>query len=197
MNPAPQVTIIVFLDIRNFFGKLFASLFLWILKFFRHHYMVPIFICEEYRSVSEIFEKFQIVWRQRRSFWNLENWTANRSYYEARKSRFLVLLISKVHTSTELELEEFFYKDSHHNTKWTTISLPLRKSIGIIVDIHRNFFEWKSMETNLIDELTRILHTIHRDMNLIEYLYSHHTISVVGIRQMNPRDKRCKYFPSP
>lgn len=53
------------------------------------------------------------------------------------------------------------------------------------------------METNLVDKLTCILHTIHRDMNLVEHLHTHHTISVVCIRQMNPRDDRCKYLPSP
>ncbi len=52
------------------------------------------------------------------------------------------------------------------------------------------------MYSNLIDELTRILHPIHRDPNSIEHSYSHHTISIVCIGEMYTWDERSEYATS-
>lgn len=75
--------------------------------------------------------------------------------------------------------------------------MSLAESILIIVDIDWNLGEVEIINPNLIDELTRVFHPIHRDLDSIEYSDSHHTVSVVGVREMYSGNKRGEYLASP
>jgi hypothetical protein len=97
---------------------------------------------------------------------------------------------------TNLVLEEFFEYHTNHDPQWSAVALSLAESILIIVDIDWNLSEVEIINPDLIDELTRIFHPIHRDPDSIEYSYSHHTISIVCIREMDSGDQRGEYATS-
>jgi hypothetical protein len=65
------------------------------------------------------------------------------------------------------------------------MSLSLRECIVIIVDIDRDFSYGKSEHIYLIDELARILHTIHREVDLIDDLSPKHPISIVCVSEVS------------
>ncbi len=94
-------------------------------------------------------------------------------------------------------LEKFFEYHTDNDPYGSAESLSFSESIGIIVDIDWHLDESELMLPYLVDELTRVLHAIHCDPNLIEYINSHHTISIVSIREMDSGDQRSKYSTTP
>lgn len=85
-----------------------------------------------------------------------------------------------------ISLEEFFEYHTKSDSKRPTIALSLTESILVIVDIDWDFLEVELMYRDLIDELTRILHAIHGDLDLIQSRNSEHTIAVMRIGKMDP-----------
>lgn len=97
---------------------------------------------------------------------------------------------------TNLVLEEFFEEHTYYDPQWSAIALSLAECILVVVDIDGNLLEMQVIYSYLIDELTRILHPIHRDPDAVEDRYSHHTISVVSICEMDSGDQRGEYTTS-
>ena len=117
----------------------------------------------------------------------------NRIQNERRQEGLLVLLVIKVRKV----LKEFFEYHANHNPQWSAIALSLAESILIVVDIDGNLGEVEMIDPDLIDELTRILHPVHRDPHSIEHSHSHHTVSIVSIREMYSGNKRGEHLASP
>lgn len=61
------------------------------------------------------------------------------------------------------------------------MSLPLPKSIAIIVNINRYFMNMESKFIDLIYEFTCIFHAIHGEANTIYNLYFDKTITIMSI----------------
>ena len=75
--------------------------------------------------------------------------------------------------------------------------MSLAESIFIVVDIDGNLSEVKMIDPDLIDELTRIFHPVHRDLDSVEHSDPHHTVSIVSIREMYSGDERSEHLASP
>lgn len=92
---------------------------------------------------------------------------------------FLLKKLLKNHTKSDVESIRCF--------------LSFSESILIIVDRHRNIFPSESLLYDLIDELARILKSIHSQSNLLDSLLSKHAVSIVWIRRGATRDDPGEY----
>ena len=90
-------------------------------------------------------------------------------------------------------LEKFLINHAKGDTEGSTITLSFRESIAIIADINWHLRDRISCFSDLIDEFTGILHTVHRETDIIDHLFSHHTITVMSIGEMNSRYDRSEY----
>ena len=75
--------------------------------------------------------------------------------------------------------------------------LSLPKGIAIVVDIDGYFTDGESPHIDLIDELTRVLHTIHGKPYFLDDFSAKHPISVMRVRKTHSGYERSEYLPSP
>ena len=64
------------------------------------------------------------------------------------------------------------------------MSLSLREGIVIIVDIDWYFADRDALHIYLIYELTRILHAIHREVDLVDDVPPEHTVPIMCVCQV-------------
>ena len=82
------------------------------------------------------------------------------------------------------KLEKFLKNHTRYDSKNTAISLSFRERITIIVDIYRNFMDSISMFHYLLNQFTRVFHTIHRETHLLDDRYVKESVSIMGIGQV-------------
>ena len=94
-------------------------------------------------------------------------------------------------------LEKLLKNHTHRNSQCSPISLSLRYSIVIIVDIDWNFSNLESLLLNLIDEFTRIFHPIHAEKYLHHDSRTKHSIAIMCIRELHSRDYGSENLATP
>lgn len=74
---------------------------------------------------------------------------------------------SSDYDSLHISLEEFFEEHTYYDPQWSTKALSLAERILVVVNIDGNLRETEMVTRDLIDQLTRILHSIHRDPDFL------------------------------